>query len=48
MCWLKRDRASVAELSRGLDEPDPLLVPYLDGDVQDLGGLCLVAERLFA
>jgi anion-transporting ArsA/GET3 family ATPase len=44
----RRDRASVAELSRGLEEPDPLLVPYLDGDVQDLGGLVLIAERLFS
>jgi anion-transporting ArsA/GET3 family ATPase len=43
-----RDRASVAELSQGLDEPDPLLVPHLDGDVQDLGGLVLIAERLFS
>jgi anion-transporting ArsA/GET3 family ATPase len=43
-----RDRASVTELSQELDEPDPLLVPYLDGDVQDLGGLSLIAERLFA
>jgi anion-transporting ArsA/GET3 family ATPase len=43
-----RDRASVAELSRELDEPDPLLVPYLDGDVQDLSGLVLIAERLFS
>lgn len=43
-----RDRASVAELSRGLDEPDPLLVPHLDGDVQDLRGLSLIAERLFS
>ncbi len=43
-----RDRSSVAELSRALDEPDPLLVPYLDGDVQDLSGLVLIAERLFS
>lgn len=43
-----RDRASVAELSQGLDEPDPLLVTHLDGDVQDLGGLSVVAERLFS
>ena len=43
-----RDRASVAELSRELDEPDPLLVPHLDSDVQDLSGLVLIAERLFS
>jgi anion-transporting ArsA/GET3 family ATPase len=44
----KRDRESVAELSRGLYEPDPLVVPHLDGDVQDLGGLVLIAEHLFS
>ncbi|HEY5287275.1 MAG TPA: ArsA-related P-loop ATPase [Solirubrobacteraceae bacterium] len=43
-----RDRASVCELSQTLEEPDPLLVPHLDGDVQDLGGLSLIAERLFS
>jgi hypothetical protein len=43
-----RDRASVTELSQELDEPDPLLVPHLDGDVQDLGGLSIIAERLFS
>lgn len=44
----KRDRLSVAELSKQLDEPDPLLVTHLDGDVQDLGGLHVIARRLFA
>jgi anion-transporting ArsA/GET3 family ATPase len=44
----RRDRASVAKLSKQLGEPDPLLVAHLDGDVQDLRGLTLVAERLFA
>ncbi len=44
----KRDRESMRGLSKALGEPDPLLVPHLDGDVQDLGGLALVAERLFA
>ena len=43
----RRDRANVAQLSRTLDEPAPLLIPRLDGDVQDLGGLALVAEHLF-
>ncbi len=43
-----RDSKSVAELSEQLGEPDPLLVAYLDGDVQDLGGLAIVAEQLFA
>jgi anion-transporting ArsA/GET3 family ATPase len=44
----RRDQESVAELSRALGEHDPVIVPYLDGDVQDLGGLHLVAKRLFA
>jgi anion-transporting ArsA/GET3 family ATPase len=43
----RRDRNRVAGLSRALDEPDPLLVPYLDNDVQDLSGLVVVAEHLF-
>jgi anion-transporting ArsA/GET3 family ATPase len=44
----QRDRRSVQTLSGSLGEPDPLLVPHLDGDVQDLGGLAHIAERLFA
>jgi anion-transporting ArsA/GET3 family ATPase len=43
-----RDRESVAALSKAIDEPDPLLVPYLDGDVQDLGGIMVIAEQLFS
>lgn len=42
-----RDRKSVAELSRALGDPDPILVPHLDGDVQDLAGLNRVAGVLF-
>jgi anion-transporting ArsA/GET3 family ATPase len=44
----RRDRDSVTTLSKELDEHDPLLVPHLDGDVQDLGGLALIVERLFS
>jgi anion-transporting ArsA/GET3 family ATPase len=44
----RRDRESVATLSEALHEPDPLLVPHLDGDVQDLRGLAVIAEQLFA
>ena len=44
----QRDRERVRGLSKSLGEPDPLLVPHLDGDVQDLGGLTIVAKRLFA
>jgi len=44
----RRDRRSVEELSKALDEPGPLLVPHLDGDVQDLDGLAVIAGHLFA
>ncbi len=44
----RRDRDSVAALSQALGERDPLIVPHLDGDVQDLGGLAVVASHLFA
>lgn len=44
----RRDSESVTKLSKQLEEPDPLLVPHLDGDVQDLGGLAIIAERLFS
>ena len=44
----RRDRESVTELSKLLGEQDPLLVPHLDGDVQDLGGLAVIAEHLFS
>lgn len=43
----RRDRDSVATLSLALGEPDPLLVPYLDGDVQDLSGIAVIAGHLF-
>ncbi len=44
----RRDRESVAALSSGLGERDPLLVPQLDGDVQDLAGLAVIAKHLFS
>jgi anion-transporting ArsA/GET3 family ATPase len=43
----RRDAGNVQTLSRGLAEPDPLLVRHLDGDPQDLSGIALVAELLF-
>jgi anion-transporting ArsA/GET3 family ATPase len=43
-----RDREGVAALSKTLGESDPLLVPYLDGDVQDLRGLAVIADCLFS
>jgi anion-transporting ArsA/GET3 family ATPase len=44
----RRDRESVRTLSRDLNEPSPVLVPQLDGDVQDLRGLLAVAGQLFS
>lgn len=43
----RRDRDGIATLSQALGERDPLLIPYLDGDVQDLRGLAIVAGHLF-
>jgi anion-transporting ArsA/GET3 family ATPase len=45
---VKRDRETIARLSRELDEPDPVLVAHLDQDVSDLAGLARIAEQLFA
>jgi anion-transporting ArsA/GET3 family ATPase len=44
----QRDRATVERLSAALEDPHPILVPHLDGDVQDLAGLDFVARYLFA
>src|SRR5439155_23006911 len=43
----RRDSATIARLSEELQEHDPLLVPDLGEDVQDLAGLARVAEHLF-
>jgi anion-transporting ArsA/GET3 family ATPase len=43
----RRDRDSVAALCEALGESEPLLAPYLDGDVQDLSGLAVLAGHLF-
>jgi anion-transporting ArsA/GET3 family ATPase len=43
-----RDSESVARLTRELDEPDPILIPHLDGDVHDVDGLVAVHRHLFA
>jgi anion-transporting ArsA/GET3 family ATPase len=42
-----RDRDTIARLRRELDEPDPVIVPHLDEDIQDLAGLARIAEYLF-
>jgi anion-transporting ArsA/GET3 family ATPase len=44
----ERDRASIARLTRELDDPEPVLVPHLDGDVHDAEGLVHIARHLFA
>ncbi len=44
----RRDRESVERLSEALEDPDPILVPHLDQDVQDLAGLAEVERHLFA
>jgi anion-transporting ArsA/GET3 family ATPase len=44
----RRDRDTIARLRRELDEPDPVIVPHLDEDIQDLAGLARIAEYLFS
>jgi anion-transporting ArsA/GET3 family ATPase len=44
----RRDRESVRALSEALGEPSPLAVRQLNGDVQDLAGLLLIAGQLFS
>jgi anion-transporting ArsA/GET3 family ATPase len=45
---MRRDRDTIARLRRELREPDPVIVPHLDEDIQDLAGLARIAEHLFA
>lgn len=44
----RRDRETVKRLAHTLHGREPVLVPYLDEDVQDLRGLAHIAEHLFA
>ena len=44
----RRDRDTIARLSQELEEPDPVIVPHLDQDIQDLAGLARIADYLFA
>ena len=44
----RRDRDTIAHLGRELDETDPVIVPYLDEEIQDLAGLARIAGYLFA
>ncbi len=41
---VSRDRDTIARLRRELDEPDPVIVPHLDEDIQDLAGLARIAD----
>jgi anion-transporting ArsA/GET3 family ATPase len=45
---VRRDRDTIARLSRKLYESDPVVVPHLDEDIQDLAGLARIAGYLFA
>lgn len=42
-----RDRAALARLRTELDEPHPVVVPLLEGDVHDVDGLAAVHAHLF-
>ncbi len=44
----RRDRDTIAHLGRELDEQNPVIVPYLDEEIQDLAGLARIAGYLFA
>jgi len=44
----ERDRAGLTRLMTALDEPDPTVVPLLEGDVHDVDGLAQVHHHLFA
>src|SRR3954451_19383451 len=43
-----RDAASIERLRQTLGEPDPIVVPRLDGDVQDVEGLVALYRHLTA
>ena len=45
---VERDHDTLARLRRKLAEADPVIVPHLDEDIQDLAGLARIAEHLFA
>jgi anion-transporting ArsA/GET3 family ATPase len=45
---VERDRDTIARLRRELGESDPVIVPHLDEDIQDLEGLARIATHLFA
>jgi anion-transporting ArsA/GET3 family ATPase len=44
----KRDRDTIDGLGRALREREPILIPQLDQEIQDLLGLSRIAQELFA
>jgi anion-transporting ArsA/GET3 family ATPase len=44
----RRDLDTIAHLGQELDETNPVIVPHLDEEIQDLAGLARIAEYLFA
>jgi anion-transporting ArsA/GET3 family ATPase len=44
----RRDREGIERLRETLGEPEPVIVPELGEDIQDLGGLASLAELLLA
>ncbi len=41
-----RDAESIARLKAELDEPDPIVVARLDGEVQDIDGLLALRDAI--
>ncbi|MEA2143008.1 MAG: hypothetical protein QOI64_1438, partial [Solirubrobacteraceae bacterium] len=41
-----RHAAAISRLQAELDEPDPIVVPRLDGEVQDIDGLLVLYRHL--
>ena len=41
-----RDAEQIERLKAELDEPDPIVVPRLDGEVQDIDGLLVLYRHL--
>ena len=41
-----RDAEAIERLKAELDEPDPIVVPRLDGEVQDIDGLLALRDAL--
>ncbi len=44
----RRDRETIAHLGQELEEQNPVIVPHLDEEIQDLAGLARIAGYLFA